>query len=146
MENSPVKIDIKVETESLQREAFYNMCFITENDVAPRTLVVTRLKDLLDNGYDRSDLAYNFCVGVFAQQSMPSVFIRAKRTTESYEEAFDADDNSGYYFVVIESKDREVLSVFNVHVNTVDRYKLHFFSSPENTLIGSKAVHYFDNN
>ena len=97
----PVKVDLQIETPSLERDAFYNLCFITENDEAPRTLKVERLRDLLDNGYDRLSLAYNFCVGVFAQQGMDTVYIRAKRLSESYEDAFDAVDNSNYYFVVL---------------------------------------------
>ena len=71
----PVKVDLQIETPSLERDAFYNLCFITENDEAPRTLKVERLRDLLDNGYDRLSLAYNFCVGVFAQQGMDTVYI-----------------------------------------------------------------------
>ena len=71
----PVKVDLQIETPSLERGAFYNLCFITENDEAPRTLKVERLRDLLDNGYDRLSLAYNFCVGVFAQQGMDTVYI-----------------------------------------------------------------------
>ena len=47
----------------LERDAFYNLCFITENDEAPREIVVNKLKDLLDNNYSRTSLAYNFCVG-----------------------------------------------------------------------------------
>ena len=71
----PVKVDLQIETPSLERDAFYNLCFITENDEAPRTLKVERLRDLLDNGYARLSLAYNFCVGVFAQQGMDTVYI-----------------------------------------------------------------------
>lgn len=140
---TPVTVDIFIETPSLSREAFYNICFITENDIAPRTIEVRTLGELLENGYKREDLAYNFCVGVFIQQSMPSVFIRAKRSYETYEEAFSADDNSMYYYVVIESKDKNVISNFNDYLNTTDDYKLQFYSSNEEVIVGKKLVHYF---
>ena len=47
---APVNVNVVVETPTVTNEAFYNLCFITENDVAPRTLEVKRLNDLLDNG------------------------------------------------------------------------------------------------
>ena len=142
----PVKVDLQIEIPSLERGAFYSLCFITENDKAPRTLKVERLKDLLDNGYSRLDLAYNFCVGVFSQQGIDTVYIRAKRSSESYEEAFSADDNSNYYFVVIESKDLEVLAKFNEYLKGVDEYKLHFYSNNAQDLTQvsrGKVVNYY---
>ena len=142
---TPVRVNIDIESLSLERDAFYNACFITENETAPRTLEVSKLKDLLDNGYDRFSLAYNFCVGVFAQQGIPSVTIRAKRVSESYEEAFAADNNSNYYFVSIESKELLVVTSFNDYINSLDDYKLHFFSTPINTLGNRKAVGYYQN-
>lgn len=140
---TPTKVNIDIESLSLERKAFYNVCFITENETAPRTLEVSRLKDLLDNGYNRFSLAYNFCVGVLAQQGIPSIKIRAKRLSESYEDAFDADDNTSYYFLVIESKDRGVISEFNNHINTSDDYKLLFYSSPEEAITNSELVQYY---
>lgn len=139
----PVKVDISIETTSLVREAFYNLCFITENDEAPRTIEVRTLSELLGNGFTRQDLAYNFCVGVFLQKGIESVFIRSKRSYETYEEAFDADDNHNYYYLIIESKDLEVISNFNDYVNSVDDYKLQFYSSDQDTIQGKKLVHYY---
>ena len=140
---TPVKVNIDIESLSLERDAFYNVCFITENETAPRTLEVSKLKDLLDNGYDRLSLAYNFCVGVFAQQDIPSIKIRAKRISESYEDAFDADDNNSYYFLVIEDKDKDVVSSFNEYITTSDDYKLLFYSSPEDAITNSELVQYY---
>lgn len=140
---TPVKVNIDIESLSLERDAFYNVCFITESDVAPRTLDVNKLKDLLDNGYDRFSLAYNFCVGVLAQQGIPSIKIRAKRLSESYEDAFDADDNTSYYFLVIESKDKSIVSAFNEYVTTSDDYKLLFYSSFEEVITNSELVQYY---
>lgn len=140
---TPVKVSIDIESLSLERDAFYNVCFITENELAPRTLEVNKLRDLLDNGYDRFSLAYNFCVGVLAQQGIPSIKIRAKRLSESYEDAFDADDNASYYFLVIESKDKSVVSEFNNYITTSDDYKLLFYSNPEEAIFDNELVQYY---
>ena len=142
----PVKVSIEIETPSLAREAFYNICFITENEKAPRTLKVERLRDLLDNGYDRSSLAYNFCVGVFAQQGIPTVYVRAKRAVESYSDAFSADDNSNYYFVVIESKELYEISDFNQYLSSADENKLQFYSNSSHEISEisrGKIVNYY---
>lgn len=140
---TPTKVNIDIESLSLEREAFYNICFIAENDVAPRTLEVSKLKDLLDNGYDRFSLAYNFCVGVLSQQGIPSIKVRAKRSSESYEDAFDADNNTDYYFIVIQSKDKNIVSSFNTYVHTSDDYKLLFYSSAEDAITNSELVQYY---
>lgn len=126
---SPVKVDVNVENYVIKSDAFYNVCFITEDDLAPRTVEVRTLDDLLKNGYHRFSLAYDFCRTAFLQQGMPSVFVRAKRTNETYEQAFDADDNSAYYYVVIDTKNIETVLSFNTYINSVDSYKLQFFSS-----------------
>lgn len=139
----PVDIDISIESLSVERDAFYNVCFIAESDSADRTLEVKTLNDLLQGGYDRTSLAYNFCVGVFAQQSMPVIYIRAKRTSETYGEAFLADDNSQYYYVVIQSKDVETVAAFNQYISEIDQYKLQFFSSDSNALPSNKLVQYY---
>lgn len=141
---SPVKVDINIEKDVLTSDGFYQVGFITENDVAPRTLVVERLKDLLDNGYDRASEAYNFCLGVFEQEQMERVVIRAKRSSETYFEAYSADDNSEYYYVVIESKDVNDIVTFNTAIQ--DELKLQYFSSSENVsdqVYGRKLVYYY---
>ena len=126
---SPVEVDVNIENYIIKSDAFYNVCFITEDDLAPRTVEVKTLNDLLNSGYYRFSLAYDFCRTAFLQQGMSSVFIRAKRTNETYEQAFDADDNSTYYYVVIDTKNIETVLGFNAHINSVDSYKLQFFSS-----------------
>lgn len=127
-EIEPVQVDIVIENPRLVRDAFYNLCFITENDEAPRTLEVKSLSDLLFNGYNREDLAYNFCVGVFAQQEMNTVYIRAKRFGEDYIDAYQADDNSGYYYVIIQSKDIQQIESFGGYLSDSDEMKLLLFS------------------
>lgn len=143
---SPVNIDVSVESLSIKKEAFYSLCFITENDLAPRTLEVKLLDDLLNNHYPRFSLAYNFCLTVFMQQGLDSVFVRAKRSWESYEDCFDSDDNSEYYYVVIDSKDINTILNFNSHINGADSYKLQFFSSRDdvsNLVMNRKIVYYY---
>ena len=144
---APVDVSIIVETPTVTNEAFYNLCFITENDVAPRTLEVKRLNDLLDNGYMRLDLAYNFCLAVLLQESIDRVYIRAKRSDETYQQAFDADDNSNYYYIVIDSKDENVILNFNDYLVSVDPYKLQFFSSYNDlssVVTNRKIVYYYE--
>ena len=144
---APVNVNIVVETPTVTNEAFYNLCFITENDVAPRTLEVKRLNDLLDNGYMRLDLAYNFCLSVLLQESIGRVYVRAKRSGETYQQAFDADDNSNYYYIVIDSKDENVILNFNDYLVSVDPYKLQFFSSYKDlssVVTNRKIVYYYE--
>ena len=144
---APVDVNIIVETPTVTNEAFYNLCFITENDVAPRTLEVKRLNDLLDNGYMRLDLAYNFCLAVLLQENIGKVYVRAKRSGETYQQAFDADDNSNYYYIVIDSKDENVILNFNDYLVSVDPYKLQFFSSYKDlssVVTNRKIVYYYE--
>lgn len=141
---SPINIDINIESNVLTTDAFYQLCFISENDNAPRTIVVERLKDLLDNGYDRNSKAYNFCLGVFSQKQMNRVIIRSKRKSETYTQAYFSDDNSEYYYVVIESKDIDDIINFNISIQ--DELKLQYFSSSENVsdqIEGLKIVYYY---
>ena len=140
---NPISIEITVESEALKRDAFYNVCFITENDEAPRTIEVRTLNELMHYGYKRDSLAYNFCLTVFAQQGIPSVFVRAKRSDESYSEAFKSESNADYYFVVIESKDEEEIKTFNSYLTSSDDFKLQFYSSSSKPILGRKLVHYY---
>ena len=142
---NPVDVELSIENPSIERGAFYRLCFITESDIAPRTLKVTRLQDLLENGYSRLDLAYNFCVGVFSQQGIDTVYIRAKRSSESYVEAYNSDVNSMYYFVVLQTKDLTEVEKFNSHLVGSDEMKLQFFSQNVGSKIfqSPKIVNYY---
>ena len=144
---TPVKVDIVTEIPTTTKDAFYNLCFIADNNEAPRTIEITQLDDLLSNGYKVTDSAYDFCNSVFLQNGIDKVYIRAKRSCETYEEAFDADDNSTYYYCVIQSKDISVVLKFNDYINTVDQFKLQFFSSKDDVselIKNRKIVFYFD--
>lgn len=143
---TPVKVDIVTEIPTT-KDAFYNLCFIADNNEAPRTIEITQLDDLLSNGYKVTDSAYDFCNSVFLQNGIDKVYIRAKRSGETYEEAFDADDNSTYYYCVIQSKDISAVLKFNDYINTVDQFKLQFFSSKDDVselIKNRKIVFYFD--
>lgn len=140
----PVKVDVQVEQITVTTDAFYSVCFIAENETAPRTLHVTKLQDLLDNGYYRHSRAYNFVQTVFNQRSMTDVYVRAKRMDETYEEALSADDNTNFYYVVIEDKTPSVVLAFNEYLNASDELKLQFFSSDEVVDVsGRKIVYYY---
>lgn len=143
MENlTPVKVDIDIETASIEQSAFYSMCFIAENDISPREIKVNTLSELLDNGYSRLDLVYNFCVGVFSQQSMPSVYIRAKRSGESYIDAYNSGNNDTYYFLVLQTKDTGKLNQFNSYITSTGDLKLHFYSQ-KTSINSNKHVNYY---
>lgn len=64
---TPVKVDVNIEETVLTSEGFYQVGFITENNTAPRTIVVETLEELASYGYNRGSMAYNFCLGVFSQ-------------------------------------------------------------------------------
>ena len=143
---TPVNVDVKVENFTIKSSAFYSVCFITGHNTAPRTVEVTKLKDLLDNGYSRDSLAYNFCRYLFMQQGVTTVYVRAKRNNETYETAFNADDNSDYYYVVIDSKDISPIIKFNDYITQNDPYKLQFFSTNTDVsknIKDKKIVHYY---
>lgn len=135
---NPVKVNVNVEPSQLDRNAFYSICLITENDFAPRTLQVTSLQDLLDNGFMRTDLAYDFSRIVLAQGTMDGIYIRSKRSSESYQEAFLVDQNSDYYFLTLDTKDITTIFEFNDFVNVQDEFKLQFFSLNEDVSLRVK--------
>lgn len=141
MDTLPVSISIDIENLSVSRESFYNVCFIVSNDEVTRDVEVTTLKELLDSGYKRGSLAYNFCVGVFSQGGMSSVYIRAKRSWETYIEAYESSSNNDYYFVVIDSKNTLDIKTFNNYLVSTGDIKLLFYSNITEVL-GGDAVGY----
>ena len=146
LDYTPIEVEINVEQGNLVQDAFYTVGFITKNDSAPRSVFVSSLKDVLDNGYKRGSEAYNFCKGVFIQGQMNTVLLRAVRENESYSEAYLSDDNSGYYYVVIGSKDIADVLAFNTTILNENDLKLQFFSSNvdvSESLTGRKIVYYY---
>ena len=129
----PVNIQINIQQPVVTRYAFYTVGFISESDTATEYVEVFQLKDVLDNGYSVSSAAYVFCKILFAQNNRPeSVILIAKKTTETYAQAYSRNRTRDYYFLVLESKDvNDVLSVSTL-VNSLNDYKLIFFSTTEN--------------
>lgn len=144
LDRSPVEVNINVETLALTQDAFYTVGFITENESAPRTVIVNSLDDVLSNGYERGSMAYNFVFGVLLQGNMNSVVLRAKRANESYIDAYLADSNNDYYYLVLGTKDLNTILGFNDFLSSSRDIKLQFFSgSTTVSLQGRKLVYYY---
>jgi len=145
LNNSPVNVQINLEQPvGLISSAFNSVCFITENDTVPeRTIEITKLSDVPLNGYFIDSKLYSFCRALFKQKTNVRVFVRNKRNNETYEQAYDADDNSEYYFTVIDSKDISTILNFNDHIQY--EMKLQFFSLNQDvsTQIMSRKIVYF---
>lgn len=144
---NPVNVTVDVQSTIVDKYAFYNVCFITEKEGVPRTLEVRKLQDLLDNGYDRIDLAYNFCYTVLSQGQMESITVRSKSLAETYQDAYLVDDNSDYYYVVIDSKNPDIIFEFNDFLTESKEMKLQFFSHKDDLsaqVKGRKIVYYYN--
>lgn len=145
LNNSPVNVQINLEQPvGLISSAFNSVCFITENDTVPeRTIEITKLSDVPLNGYFIDSKLYSFCRALLKQKTNVRVFVRNKRTNETYEQAYDAADNSEYYFTVIDSKDISTILSFNDHIQY--QMKLQFFSLNQDvsTQIMSRKIVYF---
>lgn len=144
----PISVNIAIENSVLLPDAFNSIGFLTYNEKSPRSLVVNKLDDLLNNGFTRDSKAYNFCYGVFLQGRLNNIVIRSVRENESYYDAYISDNNSSYYYLVIESKD--VNDVINFTSKVSDQLKLVFYSSNEDhssKLSGlSNLVFYYNTN
>lgn len=142
----PIEVDINVDQGLLVQDAFYTVGFITEHDTAPRTVVVNSLQDVLNAGYSRGSNAYNFCKGVLIQGQMTTIVVRAKRPSETYFEAYSADDNNSFYYVVLGSKNTTVVLDFNTLLVQTKDLKLQFFSSDvdlSTQVAGRNLVYYY---
>lgn len=141
----PVKVNINIEQEStLTQDAFKTVCFIHESDSdVERSIRLRTLQDVVDAGFMRSSTLYNFCRSVFKQNTNIQVVSRVKRTAESYEEAYIADSNDDYYYVVIESKVVPIVLAFNDFI--ANELKLQFFSTDENVsdIVGGRKLVYW---
>lgn len=142
----PISVNITVENSVLLPDAFNSIGFLTYNDNSPRNLVVNKLDDLLNNGFTRDSKAYNFCYGVFLQGRLNNIVIRSVRENESYYDAYISDNNSSYYYVIIESKDVNDVITFTNKVS--DQLKLVFYSSNQDyssKLIGLQNIVFYYN-
>ncbi|MEG0407482.1 MAG: hypothetical protein RR623_01290 [Bacilli bacterium] len=143
--NTPVKVDINIETSTVTSEAFFSACFIIESETAPRSFVISKLSDLIDLGFARVSIAYNVAYSLLVQRKMTEIHFRSKRKLESYVEAYDADDNSSFYYISIESKGIVDVLALNDHIQ-LDTNKLQFFSTTEDVssqVLGRRLVYYY---
>lgn len=141
----PIKVDINIEQETtLVQGAFQTVGFIHENDtVVERTIRIKSLQDVVDAGFMKSSSLYNFCRAVFNQNTNMQVVSRVKRSTETYSEAYTADGNDEYYYVVIESKN--IIDVLTFNELIQPDIKLQFFSTTENVseIVGGRKLVYW---
>ena len=129
---SVIDVDISVESATLSQDAFSTICFITKGESSlPDNIVVNKLSDLLDAGYTRSSKAYNFCYGVFLQGTLNNIIVRRCLTNESYLESYKKYSNSGFYYLVLESKSIFDITSVVYYLDSLDALKLVFFSSKE---------------
>lgn len=137
----PINIQINIQQPVVTRYSFYTVGFISGSDTATEYVEVFQLKDVLDNGYSVSSAAYVFCKILFAQNNRPeSVILIAKKTTETYAQAYSRNRTRDYYFLVLDSKDiNDVLAVSTL-VNSLNDYKLIFFSTTENVTAQVQGV------
>lgn len=128
----PVVVNVSINKQEVNRYAFYTPAFISENDEVERTVEVASLKEVIDKGYTKDSNAYAYCAMAFSQrQRVDSVVLVAKRSLETYVEAYTASHNTLYYYITLESKDlSDILSLSSfLLAERVD--KLIFFSKYE---------------
>lgn len=150
LDNKVVNVFINVENYVLTPDAFSSVGFITRSDNTPRTVVVNKLEDLVDAGFTRDSVAYNFCYGVFLQRNLNNIIVRSVREGESYLDAYKADTNNSYYYLVIESKNISDILLIQGYLTSNDQLKLMFFSSGQDyskEVAGlDRLVYYYNDN
>ena len=109
----PVVVNVSVNKQEVNRYAFYTPSFISENDEVERTVEVTSLREVIDKGYTKDSNAYAYCAMAFSQrQRVDSVVLVAKRSVETYVDAYTASYNTLYYYITLESKElSDILSL-----------------------------------
>ena len=130
--NTPVDIQVSISVTPVSRYSFYTPCFISENDDVERHIVVSTLKQVLDAGYEIDSTAYLYCSLAFAQrQRVDNVVLVAKRSLESYIEAFSNSQTGEYYYITIESKEVEDVTALADYLISKRINKLIFYSKFE---------------
>lgn len=137
----PVIVNISINKQEVSRYAFYTPAFISENDEVERTVEVTSLAEVLDKGYSKDSNAYAYCAMAFSQrQRVDSVVLVAKRSLETYTEAYTASHNTLYYYITLESKDLEDILSLSSFLITERVDKLIFFTKYEDVTAQVKDV------
>lgn len=130
--NTPVDIQVSISVTPVSRYSFYTPCFISENNDVERHIVVSTLKQVLDAGYESDSTAYLYCSLAFAQrQRVDNVVLVAKRSLESYIEAFSNSQTGEYYYITLESKEVEDVTSLADYFTSKQINKLIFYSKFE---------------
>ena len=137
----PVVVNVSVNKQEVSRYAFYTPAFISENDDVERTVEVTSLKEVLEKGYTKDSNAYAYCAMAFSQkQRVDSVVLVAKRSVETYVEAYTASHNTLYYYITLETKDIDEILALSTFLLTERVDKLIFFSKYEDVSTQVKGI------
>lgn len=128
----PVVVNVSINKQEVNRYAFYTPAFISENDEVERTVEVTSLAEVLEKGYTKDSNAYAYCAMAFSQrQRVDSVVLVAKRSLETYTEAYIASYNTLYYYITLESKNLDDILSLSSFLLTERVDKLIFFTKFE---------------
>lgn len=137
----PVLVNVSINKQEVNRYAFYTPAFISENDEVERTVEVTSLKEVIDKGYTKDSNAYAYCAMAFSQkQRVDSVVLVAKRSIETYVEAYTASHNSLYYYITLESKDLSDILALSSFLLVQRDDKLIFFTKYEDVTAQVKGI------
>ena len=137
----PVVVNVSINKQEVNRYAFYTPAFISENDEVERTVEVTSLKEVLDKGYTKESNAYAYCAMAFSQrQRVDSVVLVAKRSVETYVDAYTASHNTLYYYITLESKELSDILELSTFLITERIDKLIFFTKYEDVTAQVKGI------
>lgn len=137
----PVVVNVSINKQEVNRYAFYTPAFISENDEVERTVEVTSLKEVVDKGYSKDSNAYAYCAMAFSQrQRVDSVVLVAKRSVETYVEAYTASHNTLYYYITLESKEMSDILSLSSFLLTERDDKLIFFTKYEDVTAQVKGI------
>lgn len=137
----PVVVNVSINKQEVNRYAFYTPAFISENDEVERTVEVTSLKEVVDKGYSKDSNAYAYCAMAFSQrQRVDSVVLVAKRSVETYVEAYKASHTTLYYYITLESKEMSDILSLSSFLLTERDDKLIFFTKYEDVAAQVKGV------
>jgi len=137
----PVVVNVSINKQEVNRYAFYTPSFISENNEVERTVEVTSLEEVIDKGYSKDSNAYAYCAMAFSQrQRVDSVVLVAKRSVETYVEAYTASHNTLYYYITLESKELSDILELSSFLLTERDDKLIFFTKYEDVTVQVKGI------
>ena len=144
------RVSIGMSQYDLTDEALQTILFITEdvNVDARKAIVAFELNDLLNAGYRRDSIAYNFCFGVFLQQRGIRIILINKPKDVSYLNFYKKEIiKDSHYFVCIESKDSSDIIAIDEYFNETKLEKLIFTSTSKDLkkeyINCSRVVYYY---